>query len=126
MEVIRNYRCHVETSYTVKVKTLCFKFYQKPKLCRLLTQAVVVCQPISFSQGRVAILNITFRLGNLDKNKKHCTTNLSFSSTSLDQVFTTRPRSDGRLRRGVNNIHNCGYIKKDIEKKVNQFSSLGV
>ena len=37
VEIIRNYRCQVETNYAVKMKTLCFKFYQKPKLCRLLT-----------------------------------------------------------------------------------------
>ena len=46
---------------------------------------------ISFhiSLGKVAILNITLRFGNRDKNKKYCTTKLSFSPIFLRQVFTS-------------------------------------
>ena len=54
-------------------------------------QAIVVCHSISFFQGRVAILNISLRFGIWIRItiKKHSTTNLSFSSTFLGQVFTS-------------------------------------
>ena len=49
----------------------------------------VLSIPFHISQGRVAILNITLRFGNRDKNKKYPTTNPSFSPTFLRQVFTS-------------------------------------
>ena len=45
--------------------------------------------PFHISQGRVAILNVTLRFGNRDKNKKYSTTNPSFGPTFLGQVFTS-------------------------------------